>query len=232
MLSRLEQDIQAYTEKVQDGPIPCQIDTCPHCRQSPPCFHLHDVRPRRFLVVVERLVRTVLSLLVRWKCPLCSKTFTAYPSFALPYKRYVRPVIMEASQRYLDDDRLTYRQGVCQHDATDSRGSPPPGAALPIFREGSGEAIDERALAASTLHRWITTLGHFPQTLHAALRLLAGRDASLHRQVDPIPAAKYRSEARRVLLQDCLRLLRVQKPYRCLFGVSIFPRLATTHGWT
>ena len=231
MLSHIEQEIQAYAEKILNGQIPCNMKTCPNCRLSPDCFNLHDVRERTFLVVVQRLVRTVLSLLVRWKCPLCGKTFTDYPSFALPYKRYVRQTVMDAVRRCLENDRMSYRQGVCKQDTIDWNVDPAK-PSLPVYYEGKGRTIDERALAHSTLHHWITTLGSFKQTVRTTLSLLIARGSDVHRKARPIPARKYRSQARRTLLQDSLLLFNAEDEFRFLFGISIFPQLATAQGWT
>jgi len=218
MVSRIEEEIQAHTEKVKTRQISCDLGACPRCGEHPDFFNLHDVRERTFLVVVERLVRTILSLLPRWKCPLCGKTFTGYPPFAVRYKRYVRQTVMESGRRYVEEDRMTYREGVRKND-------------LPIFRDGEEEKIDDRALAPSTLHRWITSLGSLAETLRAALELLGSKGSGIFRKVFPVSPRKYRTEGRKAILEDCLRLLLAEEEYRSLFGVSIFPRLATACLW-
>ena len=45
----------------------------------------------------------------RWKCTLCKRTFIVYPKFGLPYKRYLLPDIIELTDKYLEEDRQTYR---------------------------------------------------------------------------------------------------------------------------
>lgn len=218
MLSPIEQEIQIYTEKVEKRQIGCDLDGCPRCEGHPDFFKIHDVRERTFLVVVERLVRTILSLLLRWKCPLCGKTFTDYPPFALRCKRYVRRTVVESGRRYVEEDRMTYREGVLKHG-------------LPIFRDCDEREIDDRALAPSSLHRWITSLGSLAETLRAALGLLGSKGSGIFRKVFPVSPRKYRTEGRKAILEDCLRLLLAEEEYRSLFGVSIFPRLATACLW-
>jgi hypothetical protein len=85
---------------------------CPHCQERPDRFRLHDRRGRTFLVVVERVVQRVRSFLARWKCSLCRRTFTMYPPFALPWKRYVREFLFDCVGKYLERDELSYRRAV------------------------------------------------------------------------------------------------------------------------
>ena len=219
MISPIEEEIQAHTEKVKTRQIRCDLEVCPRCEGVPGFFNLHDVRERTFLVIFDRLVRTILSLLPRWKCPLCGKTFTGYPPFAVRYKRYVRETVMESSRRYVEDDRMTYREGVCKN-------------CLPIFHDCEAEdEIDDRTLAPSTLHRWITTLGGLAETLRASLKLIGSKSSGIFRKVFPASSRKHRTEDRKALLEDCLRLLLAEEEYSSLFGVSIFPRLATACLW-
>ena len=212
----IEQDVQAYTEKVEARRIECSLSTCPRCSASPGEFTLHDVRKRTFLYVVERLIKKVDSLLPRWKCPLCGETFTDYPPFAVRYKRYVKHAMMEYCGSYLENERATYENGVCKHG-------------MPIFHDCDDPG--ERGLAPSTLYRWITWFGGLEETLRKALGLLGKLDSGILRKVFPVPSRKYRSPPRRTLLEDARKLFAVEVEYRSLFGVSIFPRLAIGCGW-
>jgi len=213
------EDIRQYGQKAKHGWISCDLDTCPHCRGKPGRFKRHGVRSRVFLVLAADMIQRVFSYLTRWKCPLCKRTFTLYPSFAIPFKRYVLPFIKRRCTAYVEDDVHSYREGV----------------------EEAGEAIfhedPERAagLAPSTLWRWVATLGQFPATLRKALGLIKQKDPAtgIFRELGrlAVPARKWRSEARRALLKRCRELVAADRVYDLLFSVSVFPDLATACGW-
>jgi len=67
----------------------------------------HGVRSRLFLVLVEAVILRVWSHLTRWKCPLCRRSFTLYPDFALPFKRHVLTFILERCAAYVEDRART-----------------------------------------------------------------------------------------------------------------------------
>jgi hypothetical protein len=208
--------IQAYTEKVRAKDIHCSLDRCPRCTLES-VFKRHDRRKRTFLLIVGDLVERVDSLLTRWKCVLCERTFSLYPSFALPHKHYVRPTIFERGQSYLDDEDASYRRAI-QIEG------------MPVFYAGeSEERIDERTLAPSTLYRWLTSLGGLERTVREALRLIrsASPKATIFRTTYPVPPRKYRSPERKKRLQLGRQLFETERVYRPLFGASIFPHLAT-----
>jgi hypothetical protein len=221
MVPGILEEIQTYTERVRKGEVHCGVDTCPVCREAPAAFKLHERRERTFLAVVERLVHKVLSLLPRWKCPLCKTTFTLYPDFALPRKRYVRESVSRLTERYLADDRTSYRKAVKEQG-------------LPVFYDGESEGmIDERTLAHSTLHRWLTFFSSLERTLREALRLVKAKSpgSGIFREVLPVPAWKFRSEERKRALDTSQRLFQAEREYQAIFKISIFPRLATSCSW-
>ena len=147
---------------------------------------------------------------------LCNQTFTEYPPFALPYKRYVKGEVLKFCQRYVEEDQATYRSKVRVNG-------------MPVCYEGQGEEIDDRRLVPSTLWRWVDFLGGMKKTLQEALRLIRQKAPSsgIFREIYPIASQKYRSDARRIVLQRCLRLFRAEGEYLPLFGTSIFLQLAT-----
>jgi hypothetical protein len=225
MLPQLLEAIQNYTRQVEQGPVRCPWHRCPHCGRTVESFTLHDRRKREFLVVVGRLVQRVLSWLTRWRCPRCQKRLTLYPDFALPYKRYVRGAVFHFSTDYLAHDERSYRQAVEE-------------GGMAIFyeaAEGEEESIDERTLAPSTLHRWIGSLAALPTTVAEALGLIRAQwpSCGIFRQLLQIvfPSHKYRSEKRRLQLQEALTLLTTETTYQGLFKISIFPHLATHCRW-
>jgi hypothetical protein len=217
----LLQVIHEHTEAVRAGRVAYAGRICPRCAGIPDAFKIHERRRRTFRVVIESLVHRVSALVVRWECGLCRDTFSSCPDFALPYKRYVRDVVLDFGGRYLGDDAMSYRR------AARAEG-------LLIFYGREDGLVDERVLAPSTLHRWLGWLGRLDKTLAEASRLIrrASSTSSLFRKTHPVPAWKYRSAERRRRLQVGLGLLAAEAAYRGLFTVSIFPGLATRTGWS
>lgn len=215
------EEIQRYTEAVRRRQVKPTCNLCPLCHQEPEEFRLHDRRERTFLVVVGRLVKSVLSLLSRWKCPLCKGSFTLYPPFALPRKRYVRECVFELAGEYLERDELSYRAAVSVEG-------------MPVFRDRRDDGtIDERSLSHSTLHRWLPLFCSLAATLAEATRLVRATavPSDLFRKVFAAAPEKYRSEERRTVLATALMALWTEREYRAFFARSIFPELATACAW-
>jgi len=210
--------ITKYGAAARAGEILCSLGACPHCHARPKTFWRHGVRKRLFLVFAAVVVQ-VWSYLLRWKCPSCRRTFTQYPPFALPFKRYALPFIMERAGAYVMDEARTYAEGV------EAEG-------MPICHE---DAEAGRSLWPSTLWRWVSTLGGFSETVRRALELIHKKDPStdIVRRLSgrPIRGEKYRSAARGAVLQRCRALVLAAPLYARLFGVGLFPDLATGVGW-
>jgi transposase-like protein len=216
------EEIHTFTRAVANGEVSCDCVSCLRCGKRPSSFRLHDRRRRIFLVIVERLVHEVLSLIPRWKCPLCGRTFTTYPAFAVPRKRYVRKEVLRFSERYVNEDRASYRKAATE-------------AGLAVFyRGGEEEKIDERQFAHTTVHRWFPFLGSLKRTAREALRLIREKapGSGIFRKIVPVPPWKYRSEERRQILIASRRLLQVESEFRALFENSLFPRFATGCRWS
>jgi hypothetical protein len=202
------EEIQRYTESVENGSHVCTFETCPLCRRPPGerGFAFRGKRRRTFLVVVEALVQKILSALTRWRCPCCRRRFTDYPSFAVPNKRYVRQEIEDRSARYLENDTDTYGQVV--RDGNTACG----------YDMNEDGTMDERQLVGSTVHHWLTWLGSQTEKLSMVLgivKALAPR-STIHREPLPIPARKYRSEKRKEILQAARRLLHAEALLRAI----------------
>ena len=215
--------IAAHTQAVERGQVDCKLDQCPHCDQRSVGFKYHASRSRFFYVIVDRMVQRVRSALTRWKCVVCQTTFTDYPDFALPYKRYVRQDLCRLSGRYVFEDGLSYRKAVRVN-------------AMAVFydaAEGASHPIDDRMLTHSTVHRWISFLGDLKQTLAQSWQLIRAKSPSceLFRCRVAVGSWKYRSEPRQGLLHRCGRLLLADETYRHLFEISIFTHLATVCRW-
>ncbi len=216
------EEIHTFTQAVASGTVACDFDTCLQCGRRPESFRLHDRRKRIFLVIIDRLVHEILCFLPRWKCPLCGRTFTTYPAFALPRKRYVRRDVLRFSGEYVDDDRTTYRRAATEDG-------------LAVFYHGGEDgAIDDRQFAHTTLYRWFPFLGSLKRTARDALRLIREKTpgSGIFRKILPVPAWKYRSDERRQVLFHSRRLLQIEAEFRALFAGSLFPRFATACRWS
>jgi hypothetical protein len=213
------EDIREYGRQAKCGGISCALDRCPRCNAAPLRFKRYGVRKRLFLVFANWMIRRVFSYLTRWKCPLCKRTFTLYPSFALPFKRYVLDFIRVRCAAYVEDEARTYREGVEEKE----------GAISHEDADGGAE------LWPSTLWRWVKTMGRLPVTVRLALNLIKQKDPStgIFRALGrmQIRAGKFRSEACKTLLIRCRELTLADSVYRALFSVSFFPDLATRCGW-
>ncbi len=218
MAGTLIEVITAYGREAKAGRIACAVETCPCCGGVPERFWRHGLRTRLFLVFAE-VVRRVWSYLTRWRCPLCRQTFTLYPAFALPFKRYPAPFVLARCAGYASDEARTYREGVLEEG-------------MPISHADADAGME---LVPSTLWRWVKTLGGLAEAEGRMLDLIKQKDpsTSLFRVLAGLRlrAGKYRSEARRRLLAGCCRLALVEAAYVRLFAVSISTDFATRSGF-
>jgi hypothetical protein len=208
------EDIKAHQEKVEKDKItPVNLPPCPRCRVESKLFKIHAYRERRFLIIIEMLIKAAYCSLVRFGCPGCGKTFTHYPDFAIPHKHYTQPSITGFSARYADSDDMTYQKCVMVD------GSVP------------GYPQADATLAPSTVHRWITTVGQLPQTCRAALNLVLQENPALSICRDlarlTIPQQKYRTEHRKKQLIGCRHLVVIESFFQFTFKKSVFTKLAT-----
>jgi transposase-like protein len=213
VLSATIEEIQRYSEKVRKAELACNLPPCLRCGVHAEYFKRHEKRQRKFYVIVNQDVQTVPGLLGRWKCSGCGKTFTDYPDFAIPYKRCTLPTIIDMSCRYVEDNDTSYRKIVDE---------------IPLQYHESKEMLEH-----STIHRWITTLSKFADTVANAVDLIlqAAPASTLCRELAALTISykKYRSEMRKRVLFQCRQLLNVHCLYRLIFDVSIFPKLATNN---
>jgi len=189
---------------------------CRHCKRvlSPDQFKYHGLRRRSFLVEIGDLIEKVSSWLVRLKCCFCKGTFTVYPEFALPYKRYTRQQIEERSAAYLEDPSCTYMKAAGGRLAR------------------CGYEQDERQFAGSTVWRWITYLGGQVELLRKLCSYLAERfpQADFHRLIVKVSPKKARTEKRRRVLESARRLLHAWACLRACEQAEIFTDFATDLG--
>ncbi len=199
--------IKENKKEVLSGKIPDNLQICPKCNVNAENIKLHERRKRLFLVITERFIRKVWTLPGRWKCHCCNSTFTYYPQFAIPHKRYVNENIMSLSRQYVEDDRSTYRNVVRY------RG-------LAIGYEIDKDKIDERLFVGTTLWRWLGFIGSLENTLRDALDLIRQKSptSEIFREAPPLNPRKYRSEERRKLLQRCMELFNVENEFKNVLG--------------
>lgn len=205
-------EIKAYQTNVEKNKItPDNLPACRDCNLDSLLFKFHAWRERKFLVIVNMIIETVLCPLVRFKCPGCGKTFTYYPDFAIPYKRYTRQTIVDLAGSYVATDK-TYQDTILSQDGT------------------PGYEDSESTLAPSTIHRWITGLSRFKKTCQAALNLVLQQNPSstVHRDLAQMTTdcRKYRSEHRRYTLIQCRKLVNLEFLFQQTFIASIFTKLA------
>ena len=208
------EDIKAHQQRVEKNKItPDNLPPCPRCRLESAFFKIHAYRERRFLIIIEMLIKAAYCSLVRFGCPGCGKTFTHYPDFAIPHKHYTQPTITGFSERYVESDDKTYQNSVMVDGS------------VPGYPQG------DATLAPSTAHRWITTLARFDQTCRTALSLLLQQNPALSicRDLARLTVAqrKYKSKQRKKQLIGCRQLIIIEAFFQATFKKSIFTKLAT-----
>jgi len=216
-------DIKAHQQRVEKDKItPDNLPPCLRCNVESAFFKVHAYRERRFLIIVKMLIKAVCCSLVRFICPGCGKTFTHYPGFAIPYKHYTRPTVTGFSERYVESEDMTYQQAVMVDSS--AVGYP------------ESDSSEVPTLAPTTIHRWITTLGRFPQTCREALILLQQENpaSSICRDLArlTVPQRKYKTDQRRKQLIGCRQLAIIEDFFQATFRTSIFTKLATRCGFS
>ncbi len=207
------EDIKAYQQKVEKDKItPYNLPPCPRCSVESEFFKIHAYRERRFLIIIEMLIKAAYCSLVRFRCPGCDKTFTNYPDFAIPHKHSTRPSITGFSANYVESDKMTYQQAVM------------------VDNSAPGYPQNDATLAPSTIHRWITSLGRLTNTCRTALILLLQENpvSSICRNLAPliISPRKYKTKQRKKQLISCRQLMIVEAFFQATFKTSIFTKLA------
>jgi hypothetical protein len=185
-LAATHEEIKAYQEKVEKGKITSDgLDPCLRCNLEAEHFKIHAFRERRFLIIVEIIVKAVYCTLVRFKCVNCGKTFVFYPDFAVPHKHYTRQTVVHFSRSYVEDDQKTYKNAVMTIDG------------VPECSEKG------RALTPSTIHRWISTLACIFTAYKEAKGKPLQKKASSRLCRTQIPKKKYRTPTRKAVLLKC-----------------------------
>ncbi|MFC1886217.1 DUF6431 domain-containing protein [Thermodesulfobacteriota bacterium] len=192
--------IQSHTDKIVSGNIVAPERPCPRCSKKPETYKLHECRKRFFRFVVKNFIHIALTLLARWKCPICRETFTQYPEFALPHKRYVKSDIRGFSKNYIEDEKQTYASVVTHNNGTIG------------YQHDDNRPVD-RLLNPSTPWRWINWLGRIANEPLKEMPDL---------QPPEVYPEKYSSLHRKRILQAARALLNLSDYLREM----IFPRFA------
>ena len=204
--------IEAYNKDVLHYRLRCSLNRCPRCGRNSEdefTFRRHAVRYRHILVIVGAMVYKREMSLLRWRCPFCNCTFTDYPSFVIPNKHYTLLQMRDYVCWYVLRDQASYRRGVTASNMPLFHDDGQVATAEASEREKENEAVP--AMAHSTLHRWITTLGSpnnfsqeaLEQIKHNEFRL---RQLPQNRPTSFIAPRKYRSQARKKELEGCRNL--------------------------
>ena len=212
-LSATLENIRAYQEQLEKNKIKSDsLPPCSRCHMKSTCFKPHAYRERKFLVIVDMVVQTVLSALLRFRCPGCGKTFAYYPDFALPYKRYTRQTVTHFSRSYIQNPDATYETAAM----VDGN--------VPGYPDG------EQTLAPSTIHRFITSLSLLATSAQKALELIVKESGASYICRDmvqlTVPSKKYKSIARKDILVQCLKFFAIESLLDHSFYTSTFTKLA------
>ncbi len=206
--------IKAHEQEVRTTKYPSDLNICPICKETHKSFKPHQKRKRLFLIIIGSIVKEIRSLLGRWRCLICGSTFTYYPEFAIPHKRYLKDKVLGLSRRYVEDDNTSYREAASND-----------GTSIVYERE-------ERYFDYTTVWRWVGYIGSLEQRLSRGLKLIREKETSskIFRQIHPINPRKYRSEARRKVLDRCMRMFILEGEFKKIFNASIFTEFATIGG--
>ncbi len=201
------EDIKAYQEKVEKDKITSKdLPPCPRCNLDSLLFKIHAYRERRFLVIVEMLIKSVHCTLIRFRCTGCNKTITNYPDFAIPHKHYTRQTIFNFSNSYIEDDQKTYKTAVISDD-------------------GVPENSDSGHLAPSTIHRWVSTLAYLNIAYQAILATSLQKNPSSNCLKNlahlAIPERKFKTHKRKRCLLRCRWFFQVESFLESQFSPSL-----------
>jgi hypothetical protein len=197
--------IDSYSRQVSQKAISCGTKSCRHCGFEPKqteAFTRHATRSRQLFVIVVPYVRMVRALLPRWRCPSCQRTFTEYPPFVIPYKRYTLPQMMHRAHVYVTNSTVSYRRGASDSGRPLFHEVKPRPDKSPAHEEDQG-CLCLGIMAHTSLFHWVTLLGSQSE-----------RDQHLPHHHGQVHHRKYASAERETVLIECRRvcveLLRVK----------------------
>ena len=200
---QLPAEARRYKDRIQSDSARLPGKQCSKCfcRQ----FQRHQKRLRWFLLVVEGIVLPILCLLYRWRCVDCGTTFIHLPPLCVGFKRYMRGEIEARTRTYVETDPMSYRKVVKEVSAAVVYNDAIADAAS---TEAEKEEESARELAPSTVHRWISSIASGREQLQPVVRLARQFHQAVDLNAMILSAAKYRSQARKCVLEACGLLLR------------------------
>jgi hypothetical protein len=198
-------EARQYKDRIESDSARRPGKQCPNCAGLQ--FHRHQRRGRWFLPVVEWIVFPICCRLYRWLCLKCGTTFTHLPDLCVPFKRYLRSEIETRAAAYVETEPMSYRKVVKEQGAAVVYDDPIADAAA---TEAEKEMEAARELAPSTVYRWVGSIaaGREQGRLAAVMRLARQVQPEASLRVLVISAEKYRSRARKGVLETCGLLLR------------------------
>lgn len=209
MIDTFLSKIKDCEEKVITGDILAEVPLCVLCNSPGSNLSIHERRSRHIYIIDTGEVIDHLTLLSRLKCAVCKRTFTHYPDFIAPYKRYIPLQVLEMTERYREP-HTGYRKSISWN-----------------FRTICWKNKD-RWFSHVTLWRWISGLAR-QQILKRILSLIRQRAPSsdVFRRIVPVCPEKFRSLERKKILQRSFRLVDAVKEAVSIFGKTFFPRFET-----
>ena len=179
-----EEMIKNYTAGIARKKINPPDIACRNCRQKPESYELHETRKRQMRFFIGDIVKVMVSFLLRWQCPLCNSTFTQYPPFLVPHKRFILNDMVFFCEKYLVNDDLSYRD-VAKHGGSDIG-----------YPDNSG--LCNQFLSHSTIWRFMGCLEKI--SLASLKKRCFSGSRPEPKKTHGIAPSKYRSHRRRSLL--------------------------------
>ena len=209
--------IEAHEKQVLTGKMPANLKFCEYCNEPSSSIRHHDARVMILYYIIECYVYRRKSRISRWKCIVCEKTFTYYPEYCLPYKRYVKTDIIKFCARYLGDVKSTYRNVVKDN--------------ISVIVHKDKEETKQSEFSGTSVWRWQSFLSGLIKIEQKALQLIREKscDSSIFRDVYIINSRKYKTINRKNQLLKAMKLLKVEEVFNTIFTSTIFPQFATRY---
>jgi len=212
------EEIETHEKQVRSGLIPDVLKFCELCNESLNSLKLHEARFRVFYYIVDCYVYKKESWLGRWRCTACKKTFTYYPEYCLPYKRYVKADILKYCSTYLNNAEISYASV-----AKDN---------FNVIVHKDVEETKQCTLSGTSIWRWLSFLCTLSKVEQKGLQLIREKssECQIFREVYTISKLKYRTLKRKNQLLQALKLFKVEEVFKEIFSSTIFPKFATLYG--
>lgn len=178
---KIEEKIKNYTSSIEGGHFNMPTHDCRICHGKAEHYILHECRKRQLRVVHKDIIKVIMTFLLRWKCPLCQCTFTDYPPFIIPHKRFALFDMCQLSQKYLESETTSYRSTVKQ-------------GLSDIGYIDAATGLCERFLSHSTIYRFIGYIAKLCPSFYVSRFSISSR--------------KYRSVARKSILIRALSVIK------------------------